>query len=94
MNAIFLTENKLKLTQVYEESLMARLCRKAGAQMQVYDKADVLAQPEQFQNTKLIFSTWGMPVFTEEEIREIFPKLECLFYAAGTVFGADEGSTG
>ena len=32
-----------------------------------------------------IFSTWGMPAFSEEEIRQIFPKLEALFYAAGSV---------
>ena len=30
-------------------------------------------------------STWGMPKFTEEEIRLCFPKLKAIFYAAGTV---------
>ena len=31
------------------------------------------------------FSTWGMPTLTEEEIKEYFPSLECVFYAAGSV---------
>jgi phosphoglycerate dehydrogenase-like enzyme len=32
-----------------------------------------------------IFSTWGMPVLTEEEIASYFPDLKAVFYAAGTV---------
>ena len=31
------------------------------------------------------FSTWGMPVMTEEEIRQNLPNLRALFYAAGSV---------
>lgn len=34
---------------------------------------------------RFIFSTWYMPVFTQEEIKSYFPFLECIFYAAGTV---------
>ena len=37
------------------------------------------------QNVDYIFSTWGMPVFSEEEIKEFLPKIQCVFYAAGTV---------
>ena len=48
-------------------------------------KADVLAAPERFRDTEVIFSTWGMPVFTEEEIRANFPSLQAVFYGAGTV---------
>lgn len=32
-----------------------------------------------------IFATWGMPCFTEEEIRRYLPALRSVFYAAGTV---------
>lgn len=32
-----------------------------------------------------IFSTWGMPSFTSEEIKEYLPNLKAIFYAAGTV---------
>lgn len=31
------------------------------------------------------FSTWGMPVFTEEEIRVSMPRLKAVLYGAGTV---------
>ena len=38
-----------------------------------------------FTEVKYIFSTWYMPTFNEKEIRDYFPALEAVFYAAGTV---------
>lgn len=32
-----------------------------------------------------IFSTWYMPVFSEQEVVDYFPNLKAIFYAAGTV---------
>ena len=32
-----------------------------------------------------VFSTWGMPSLTAEEIRKYLPNLKAVFYAAGTV---------
>ncbi len=52
---------------------------------EVYAKADVLASPLKFADTEIIFSTWGMLVFTEDEIGEYLPNLKCIFYGAGTV---------
>lgn len=37
------------------------------------------------KDTKYIFSTWGFHSLSKEEILEYFPKLECVFYGAGTV---------
>ncbi|MDD3155145.1 MAG: hypothetical protein PHS41_09770, partial [Victivallaceae bacterium] len=37
--------------------------------------------------TEAIFSTWGMPAFSEEEIRRKMPQLKALFYAAGATDG-------
>ena len=34
-----------------------------------------------------IFSTWGMPHFTREEIAEYLPNLKAVFYGAGSVQG-------
>lgn len=50
-----------------------------------YTKKDILCSSERFKDTFFIFSTWYMPVFTEEEVREYFPSLKAIFYAAGTV---------
>ena len=51
----------------------------------VYTKDDVLSEPEKFKATEFIFSTWGMPTFTEEEIKNCLPSLKAVFYGAGTV---------
>jgi len=37
------------------------------------------------KDVSFLFSTWGMPELTEEEIAASFPALECVFYAAGSV---------
>lgn len=85
MTAIFLSDHKNKLTQVYPQPLMRQLCADAGAESGVYDRADVLKDPLAFQDVRWIFSTWGMPAFSEAEIRSVFPALEAVFYAAGSV---------
>lgn len=36
-------------------------------------------------DVECLFSTWGMPSFTEDEIKAFFPKLKIVFYAAGSV---------
>ena len=71
MKTIFLCEKVQDLRRVYDT---------AG---QIYCKADVLQAPEQFRETEYIFSTWGMPVFTEEEIKACLPNLKAVFYGAG-----------
>lgn len=73
------------IARVYAEETLERLCALTEAEPVQYDKAAVVADPEKFRDTRFIFSTWGMPVFTEEEIGEYFPDLEAVFYAAGTV---------
>ena len=85
MNAIFLSDQKNDLSRVYAAPLMERLCASAAGENTIFNKADILAEPERFRDVRCIFSTWGMPSFTEAEIREIFPALECIFYAAGSV---------
>lgn len=39
------------------------------------------------QQTEIVFSTWGMPALTEEEIAHFLPNLKQVFYAAGSVQG-------
>jgi Phosphoglycerate dehydrogenase and related dehydrogenases len=38
------------------------------------------------EQTQVVFSTWGMPTLTTEQIAR-FPRLEAVFYAAGSVQG-------
>ena len=85
MQAIFLSDRAGEIARVYADATAAHLTQAAGASAKQYTKAEVLASPERFGDVKYIFSTWGMPHFTESEIRAIFPALECVFYSAGTV---------
>lgn len=81
MKSVFLCDKKDNIARVYK-STPALLEETRGV---VYSRAEVLADPSAFADVEFIFSTWGMPAFTEEEIGLCFPNLKCLFYAAGTV---------
>ena len=85
MKAIFLCEKNDKLFHVYAPKTMEALRELNEIEAKIYQKADILADPVRFQEVELIFSTWGMSIWTEEEIRRYLPSLKCLFYAAGTV---------
>lgn len=75
MEQIYLSEKPERLEAVYARQLP----------LTVYRKADILATPEAFRDTRYIFSTWGMPEFTAQEIKTYLPGLEAVFYAAGSV---------
>lgn len=75
MNTIYLSEDHADLQRVYGDFMPQTL----------YKKADLLENPEKFRDTQYIFSTWGMPKLTEEEIAGCLPKLRAVFYAAGSV---------
>ena len=64
---------------------MSELQRLVDIEKRIYTRAEVLADPVSFSDVELVFSTWGMPVFTEEEIRRCLPSLKCVLYGAGTV---------
>ena len=51
----------------------------------VYKKEDLLREPERFSDVEYVFSTWGMPTLSEDEIAACLPKLKAVFYGAGTV---------
>ncbi|MBE6780566.1 MAG: hydroxyacid dehydrogenase [Ruminococcaceae bacterium] len=73
MNRIYLCEKAENIRNVYFD------------EERVYTKAEVMNSPETFKNTEYVFSTWGMPAFTEEEIKKYLPKLKAVFYGAGSV---------
>ena len=85
MKIVCVCNNVQKFEWVYSSALSDALRGQGGFDEHVYSKEEVQSVPERFADTEYIFSTWGMPAFTEEEIRAIFPKLRCVFYAAGTV---------
>lgn len=71
MRRIYLCEKEKNIRDVYSTEDI------------VYTKKDILSG--RFEQTEYLFSTWGMPRFTEEEIKRALPRLKAVFYAAGSV---------
>lgn len=87
MKAIILCEAPQHYRTVYAPVVKERLMTLTDCDGALYRKADVLAEPTKFADTAYIFSTWGMPSFTEEEIKTYLPSLKAVFYGAGSVQG-------
>lgn len=84
MKTVFICSEEKNLDYVYPENVKKAL-KEIGFDGICYNKQDIIQKKELFKDAKYIFSTWGMPLFTEEEIKEYLPSLKCVFYAAGTV---------
>ena len=84
MRSVFLGSTK-HIPIVYDADTLTSLREAAGLCDTIFSKKEILENHEQFSETEFIFSTWGMPSFTEEEIKACFPRLRAIFYAAGTV---------
>ena len=85
MKAVFLCNEKNNPLRIYDKNTREKLSCLTGITDEVYSRDEVFENKESFSDTEFIFSTWGMPVFTEEEIKDLFPALKCVFYGAGSV---------
>lgn len=85
MRSIMLCDDQKMPAKVYAPETLELLYETAGMDRKFCSKTEVLEHSEQFRDVEYVFSTWGMPVFTEEEIKAVFPGLKCVFYAAGSV---------
>ena len=85
MKTIFLCERPQEVGRVFDRETVAAMQASVELDETVYTKNDLLRFPARFADVEILFSTWGMPELTEEEIRRCLPKLKCLFYGAGTV---------
>ena len=74
-----------KLFSVYSPETLNKLADIAALSPAPVTREEILANPTQFADVQVIFSTWGMPKFTEEELRTALPSLRAVFYAAGSV---------
>lgn len=85
MESIFLSDYKDKINYVYGGKAYNSIIEKCSNNGICYSKKDILENKDDFKCTRAIFSTWGMPTFTQSEIKELFPSLKYVFYAAGSV---------
>ena len=87
---VFLAEQPAaNIDRIYPEDLKDRL-RARGSLYPVPIGHHNFHDPEPaaaLREAEYAFSTWGMPIFTQEEIGESMPNLKAVFYGAGTVQG-------
>jgi len=80
MKALYLSGDGGNLKYVYGEEQRARIEALLG-----YAPEEATQLPEESGDVEMIFSTWGMPTLSEEEISRRLPKLKHVFYAAGSM---------
>ena len=64
------------------EKLHAALCFETD---HVISKRELAEYRDVLSRADYLFTTWGMPHFEKEEIREYLPNLKAVFYGAGSV---------
>ena len=65
MKACFVCDDSQTVSTVYAPDTIKLLKETVGLSEQVYTKNDIENDPQAFADTQFIFSTWGMPCFTE-----------------------------
>ena len=76
MRSIFFNNSPKQIPYVYAPETMELLKNIAGLETEtVYSSEYVLDHPNDFQDVDFLFSTWGMPKLTEDEIKKVFPKV-------------------
>ncbi len=82
--AIYFCNGK-DVMRVYDEKTRIALEIDFDLFPQVITGAQIKQQVEVLKEAEYVFSTWGMPELSTTEVREIFPNLKAIFYAAGSV---------
>ena len=73
-----------KFNKVYTPSVIRRL-EGFGELSPIIDKENIEENREFLTDCEFAFSTWGMPDFTEADIKKYMPSLKAVFYSAGSV---------
>lgn len=73
MKTVFVSDNTDAVRRVFH------------TEERVFTKADMEDNKEYFSDTEFVFSTWGMPALSKEEIKDLLPNLKAVFYGAGSV---------
>ena len=83
--AVFMTNAVGNIASVYPEDIQTRLRAQVELLPGIVTENDLGARRDELKEVEVLFSTWGMLSLTEEQIKEYLPKLQYVFYAAGSV---------
>ena len=76
--------NQTQFSKAYTPEVLRKLSE-YGELSDKINRKNLRENAEFLRDCEIAFSTWGMPKFTKEEIKEYMPKLKAVFYSAGTV---------
>lgn len=82
---IALFGSEKKFYRVYPPDRLEQLASHGNVSEEIISVSSLKSNKDFLRNTEYIFSTWGMPTLTEEQIRQYLPQLKAVFYAAGSV---------
>lgn len=85
MKATFVCVNPQTLREVYAGDAVERIRELAELDDTVCTPEELISGSRDLRDIEVLFSTWGMPSLTEEQIKTLLPSLKAVFYAAGTV---------
>lgn len=84
--AVFMTGNPEGIPRAYTEELRTQMAETFDFLPGVYTmKKGADEDLSALADVEVIFSTWGMPSLTEEQIHTYLPRLKAVFYGAGSV---------
>ena len=76
MKAIFLCDSNYNLERVYFKGISQKLMQHVINKKKIYSSNAIIHSPECFGDVEFIFSTWGMPALSVDQIKSIFPSLK------------------
>ena len=84
MKIALMSNNRFDFERVYKDDVLSDIANH-GELSTLITKENLIDNLDFLKDAEYIFTTWGMPVFSEAEIREYMPSLKGVFYAAGSV---------
>ncbi len=83
-NAVIIS-NLERVYHVYPSNLIEEINTFLNLYEKILTEAELEACKEDLTDVEFIFSTWGMPNLSEEQIKDFFPSLKYVMYGAGSV---------
>lgn len=85
IKAIILNNDPNTVEAVYTCEIRNSINEEFGLYEKLIRYTDLNDMAEVTKKAEYVFSTWGMPTLTKEEIAKFFPSVKAVFYAAGSV---------
>ncbi len=85
MRAIFMTSNKEKCLNVYNNKSLSNIRKEFEIESIIYTRNDIVNSKNNFSDVEIVFGCWGIEDFSVEEIKTHLPNLKGIFYVGGSV---------